>query len=133
SIWDTGDHAWDSTVLIDNFKWSPIASSVETGRYDPGGEPWIPFVEADFVRDYDMSTTCEPGQSPVWSLWSWSATTPEDSRIEFYVRTANTAAELDSAPEDALIFSQPAAKAGQPAIAAAQPLPDTQVGSAFVY
>lgn len=22
AIWDTGDHAWDSTVIIDNFKWS---------------------------------------------------------------------------------------------------------------
>ncbi len=26
AIWDTGDHDWDSTVLIDNFKWSVVAA-----------------------------------------------------------------------------------------------------------
>lgn len=132
SIWDTGDNKYDSTVLLDNFRWSAAASSVETGRYEPGTSTWKPLVASSFVRDYDMSGKCEKSQVPVWSLWSWAATTPGNSRIEFYVKTAKTFAELDAAPEHPLIFSEPASKKDQPAVAAAAS-PDTQVGSAMVY
>lgn len=120
AIWDTGDRQWDSTVLLDNFRWSPTTASIETGVYSAGtgGEPTL--VEAPFIRDYDMSTSCKPSQRPQWSLWSWSASTPADSKIEFFVATASTAAGLATAPEDPLEFSNPpgpSALAGQHAVA----------------
>ncbi len=31
AVWDTGDSAWDSTVLIDNFKWIASAGTVTVG------------------------------------------------------------------------------------------------------
>jgi hypothetical protein len=133
SIWDTGDRSWDSTVLLDGFAWSTSTASIETGVYDPGTTAGMPLVEGSFVRDYDLSTSCGDSEKPLWSLWSWSASTPSDSKIEFFVTTAATAAELDSAPEHQLRFSDPpgpSALAGQPAVA--QSSSSTQVGSAMV-
>lgn len=134
SIWDTGDNQWDSTVLLDHFSWSASAASIVTGVYDPGTAASMPFVAASFVRDYDMSTTCGKSQKPLWSLWSWSASTPSDSKIQFFVTTASTAAGLDTAPEDPLLFSNPpgpATLAGQQAVAQGGTTP-TQTGSASV-
>ena len=136
SIWDTGDSQWDSTVLIDNFRWSGASASIVTGVYDPGEvQPeFEPYYDAWFVRDYDMSTTCRFDQVPVWSLWSWDATTPEDSRIEFFVRTADTRGGLDSAPQVPLRFSNPpgpSALNGERVIVRADPV-DTQAGAALV-
>lgn len=31
-IWDTGDHNWDSSVLLDNFQWLPTTPTVSTQR-----------------------------------------------------------------------------------------------------
>ena len=31
-VWDTGDHIYDSSVIIDNWTWSPSDTSVSTGR-----------------------------------------------------------------------------------------------------
>lgn len=134
SIWDTGDAQWDSTVLLDHFSWSASEASIVTGVYDPGTAGSTPFMPASFVRDYDMSTTCGKSQKPVWSLWSWSASTPSDSKIQFFVSTASTAAGLDTAPEDALLFSNPpgpVALVGQQAVAQGGATP-TQTGSASV-
>lgn len=134
SIWDTGDHKWDSTVLLDHFSWSASAASIVTGLYDPGTAGSTPFMAASFVRDYDMSTSCGKSQKPVWSLWSWSAATPSDSKVQFFVTTASTAAGLDTAPEDTLLFSNPPGPttlAGQPAVAQGGATP-TQTGSASV-
>lgn len=137
SIWDTGDHVWDSTVLIDNFRWSSASASIVTGVYNPGSpdaDQPEPFQHAWFVRDYDMSGTCNFDETAVWSLWSWAATTPEDSRVEFYVRTAMTRAGLDTAPQVPLLFSNPPGPAGlngSPVVAQSSPV-DTQVGSALV-
>lgn len=140
SIWDTGDHIWDSAVLLDNLTWSPEAAQIETGVYVPGSEPVPPVIvptELDpgvFTRDYDMTEACGIDQVPVWSLWSWEATTPADSKIEFYVQTAQTLEELDSAPLDALRFSNPpgpVALSGTAAVAEAGS-PNTELGSAVV-
>jgi hypothetical protein len=75
----------------------------------------------------------------VWSLWSWNATTPADSHIDFKVQTATTAAGLATAPMDSLLFSSPpgpSSLAGTPASAraanAAAGIPDTQLGAADV-
>ena len=35
-IWDTGDSAFDSTVIIDNFRWTCSAQEVSTGYAQPG-------------------------------------------------------------------------------------------------
>ena len=35
-IWDTGDSAYDSTVIIDNFRWTCSAQEVSTGYAQPG-------------------------------------------------------------------------------------------------
>jgi hypothetical protein len=75
----------------------------------------------------------------VWSLWSWSSTTPSNSHIDFTVQTATSAAGLATAPVDPLLFSSPpgpASLAGTQASAhVANTLtgtPDTQLGSADV-
>ena len=68
------------------------------------------------------------------ALWSWAATTPSDSKIEFYVQTAATAAELATATRDPLLFTNPpgpSALAGTAVVAKAGS-PDTRSGSATV-
>jgi N-acetylneuraminic acid mutarotase len=105
-----------------------------------GGQPGQcgrKYTTGSFVRDY--SSTCPDGTSPVWSLWSWNATTPSDSHIDFAVQTATTVAGLSSAPADPLLFSNPpgpTALVGQPASAHAvnQPVgtPNTMIGAADV-
>jgi hypothetical protein len=134
SIWDTGDNQWDSTVLLDNFAWSAATASIETGEYEPGSVGGDPFEEASFVRDYDATGLCGEGELPVWSLWSWSALTPGDSKIQFFVSTATSAAGLETAEEDPLLFSNPpgpSSRAGQNAVAEAAS-PSTTTGSVYV-
>lgn len=102
AIWDTSDHIYDSTVLVDNFKWSAKDQPISTSP-DPGPS----FVtDGDFIRDYDASLLCagKPGTSPRWGRWNWTAQTPDTSMIEFYVSTADTAAGLNTATEKALVF-----------------------------
>jgi hypothetical protein len=138
NIWDTGDRKWDSTVLLDRFAWSTSSASIQTGHYDPGSNSTIvppSYAPGTFTRDYDMTGVCGDDFVPVWSLWSWSATTPGDSKVEFYVQAADTTAGLDTAPKDALLFSSstgPSSLVGQPAVARAG-TPNTQTGSAVVY
>jgi hypothetical protein len=138
NIWDTGDNKWDSTVLLDNFTWSASSASIQTGVYTPTTpDVIVPATYNDgwFVRDYDMTDVCPADTVHVWSTWSWDATTPSDSKIEFYVQTATTAAGLAAAPRDPLLFTYPPgpeALAGGPAVAEATS-PDTQGGSAMVY
>jgi hypothetical protein len=141
NVWDTGDHKWDSTVLLDNFRFSTTTASVATGTYVPSTPAVVQaakFSEGWFVRDYDMSEDtdgyCGDDRVPVWSLWSWSATTPADSRVEFYVQTATTAQGLTSAPRDVLLFTNPpgpTALQGTAAMARGGS-PDTRAGSATV-
>lgn len=133
SIWDTGDHVWDSTVLMDHFQWSPQTSSISTQPALPPPPP-ATFSEGSFTRTYDANEACPSGTTPVWGHWSWTATTPNDSRIEYYVKTSSTQAGLASAKEYPLEFSNPpgpAALVGKPAAAKTTPW-DTQNGSAVV-
>lgn len=133
SIWDTGDHVWDSTTLLDNFQWSPNTSNISTTPTPPPPTP-PQYSEGSFTRIYDGQQACPSGTQPVWGSWSWTSTTPNDSKIEFYVKTADTQAGLASAPESALQFSNPpgpSALAGQSAVARTSPT-DTQNGSAVV-
>jgi hypothetical protein len=136
SIWDQGDHVWDSTVLIDNWEWSPNPATIKTGKPAiPPPPPPPTYSEGWFTRDYDMSNVCPQGHSVSWGLWSWTATTPGDTKIEFQVQTADTAAGLAAAPKDNLQFSNPpgpAALAGTWAIAKTTPAPNTEGGSAVV-
>lgn len=132
TTWDTGDHKWDSTVLLDDFQWSIAPATIKT--FVPQPPAGTTYSSASFTRDYDVSHSCPAGSTPSWGLWSWNASTPLDSRIEFYVQTAATQAELDTAPLDPLRFSNPpgpAALTGKPAVASAG-VPDTQGGAASV-
>jgi hypothetical protein len=132
-IWDTGDHKWDSLVLIDNFQWSPSPATVSTLPTPVITSPEL--QPGDFVRVYDSANTCAVDELPVWSLWSWTALTPSDSNIEFYVAAANTEAELATAKEAPLQFSDPpgpASLTGTAAIASSTGTVDTQNGSAVV-
>ncbi|MEZ4370684.1 MAG: VWA domain-containing protein [Polyangiaceae bacterium] len=84
-----------------------------------------------FDRDYD-ATFCGAGTKPVWGLWSWSATTPSDSRVEFQVAAASTAAGLSSATFYPVKFTNPpgpSGLAGTQAVARSTPT-NTQSGSA---
>lgn len=136
SIWDTGDNAWDSTVLIDNWQWSPNSASIVTTKpLDPPPPPPPTYSDGYFVRDYSMKDVCPQGSSITWGLWSWTSATPSDSKIEFLVQTADTQAGLDAAPRQALRFSNPpgpTALSGQSAIARKAPTPNTENGSAVV-
>lgn len=132
SIWDTGDHLWDSFILIDDFEWSVSSATIQT--FKPSPPPPPKYAGGSFARDYDVSGLCPSGFTPVWGVWSWSATTPKDSSVEFYVTTASTLAGLNGAPEDALLFSQstgPSALVGQAAVAKAGN-PDTELGALVV-
>ncbi len=132
ALWDTGDHQWDSFVLVDGFTWSVDSATISTVKSVP--PPPQTYAEGTFVRDFDASTVCPLGSNPVWGLWSWAAVTPSDTSITFSVQTADTVAGLGTAPVDALQFSNPpgpAALAGQPAVAKAG-LPNTSAGSAVV-
>jgi hypothetical protein len=60
-----------------------------------------------FERDYNASTTCPAGQSPVWRLFSWGAITPGNSEITFQIGTATTQALLASATLYPLQWSTP--------------------------
>ncbi|MCC6522927.1 MAG: hypothetical protein IT373_09720 [Polyangiaceae bacterium] len=109
-----------------------------------GGTPGVcgtPFQYQDgyFVRDYDATGLCQDGKRPVWLLWSWSTSTPPDTKIDFTIQTATTAAGLAAAPADSLVFSNPpgpVALTGQAAVAHAAGVPagspDTMLGSASV-
>ena len=133
SIWDTGDHAWDSTVLMDNFRWSAQTATIQTLPTVPPSPPQT-YAAGDFTRDYDAASACPGGTKPVWGSWSWTTTTPNDSRIEFYVKTATPLAALAAAPEDAVQFTNPPgplALAGSSAVAKTAPT-DTRNGSAVV-
>jgi hypothetical protein len=131
SIWDTGDQVWDSTVLLDAWEWSASPSGIKTAPDVPPPQP--KYYEGSFVRDYDTSSVCPQGTAVSWGLWSWSADTPTDTSIEFYVKSAATAAALDTATEVPLKFSVPPGPAGlvgQNAVARASL--GTQVGGALV-
>ncbi len=138
NIWDTGDPKWDSLVLLDNFTWSTSPASIETGHYIPNSDDTVlppTYTDGWFTRDYDMTGVCADDEVPVWSLWSWSATTPSDSKIEFFVQSADSAAGLAAAPLDTLIFTDPpgpSALSGTAAVARAGS-PNTEAGSAIVH
>ncbi len=50
-----------------------------------------------FNRDFDLTDVCEQGFLPLWGLFTWQASTPGDSQIKFYIKTAETLGGLDSA------------------------------------
>ncbi|MFO0761920.1 MAG: choice-of-anchor L domain-containing protein [Byssovorax sp.] len=132
ALWDTGDHLWDSFVLLDDFTWSLKPAAITT---DKPAVPSAPtYSDGYFIRDYDGSKLCPLGTNLTWGLWSWSALTPSDSSVSFTIQTAASAAELLSAPADALLFSNPpgpSALAGKPAVAKSGS-PSTSAGSAVV-
>jgi hypothetical protein len=132
SIWDTGDHAWDSSVLVDGWTWSASPASIVTKK--PAVVVPPTYSDGYFVRDYDASKICPVGTAPVWGLWSWNSVTPSTSSISFSAQLAASSAGLASAPVDALVFSEPpgpAALAGQAAVAKAGS-PSTNAGSVIV-
>lgn len=133
SMWDAGDHKWDSTVLIDDFRWSVSPAAIQT--LPPPPPPVVTYSDGYFTRDYDLTGVCPADTVPFWGLWSWSAVTPGNAYIDFTVQTAATAAELPNAPKDSLLFSDPpgpAALSGSPAVARTTPL-NTSAGSAVVH
>lgn len=114
SIWDTSDHIYDSTVLLDNWLWSAEEKPIKTQPDTP--DPVV-VEEGSFTRDYDASTLCadKPGTTPRWARWNWTALTPAGTRIQFFVKTAPTLAGLNTAPEFPLLFDNgwPAAMQNQ--------------------
>ena len=132
SIWDTADHLWDSTVLVDDWLWSVNPATIVTQK--PAVVPPTTYSDGYFVRDYDASTICPVGTSPTWGLWSWNSVTPSTSNISFSVQIAASKAALAGAPSDALMFSNPPgplALVGQAAVATTG-APSTNAGSAVV-
>ena len=69
--------------------------------------PTSTFAAADFIRTYDTSSVCQTGSPPIWGHWSWTSATPSDSKIDFFVKTADTVANLATATEHPLLFTNP--------------------------
>ncbi|MCA9618598.1 MAG: choice-of-anchor L domain-containing protein [Myxococcales bacterium] len=133
ATWDQGDHVWDSTVLLDYWRWSGETADIKTAVQPPAPPPTI-YDPGTFVRDYDATGICPSGTSLLWGHWSWQTSTPSDSRVSFWAQTADTLAGLDTAPIVPLKFTSPPGPddlVGQD-VAAAQGTPDTQNGSAVV-
>lgn len=130
--WDQGDQFWDSTVLLDNFKWSAEETTYKTSVEPPAPPPTL-YDPGTFVRTYDATGLCPEKQSLRWGIWSWQSTTPSDSAIAFTVRTADSEAGLATAPEDSLILTE-GTPAGELAVAGANYLDayDTQNGGLVV-
>ncbi len=74
------------------------------------------YPPTDFIRDFDVSSICGPpnvqNEAPHWGLWSWTAQTPSNSRIDFFARSATTEAGLATASEVQLQFTSPPDDAG---------------------
>lgn len=51
-----------------------------------------------YSRTYDSTTRCMATERPNWHAFSWTASTPLDTRIRFDFRTAGTVAGLATAP-----------------------------------
>ncbi len=118
STWDAGDHAWDATVLVDNWIWSPQDATVKTIVLPP--PPVIKYSPGTFVRDYDATGMCPAGTTLRWSNWSWTTATPSTSQITFTVQAAASKAGLGVAPKDAINFTNPPGPvilAGTPVVA----------------
>lgn len=64
----------------------------------PGTTPMsVPVLAGSYWRDFDGLTTCLPTQTPRWSRLYYSAVTPVGTYIDFFVRTADTLADLPTA------------------------------------
>jgi hypothetical protein len=96
--------------------------------------PPAPYDDALFERDYDAGSVCPAGTAPTWGTWSWTASTPGDSRIDFDVAVAGTSSDLGSSPFDRLEFTDPPGpteRKGQ-FVGALAGTPDTQQGGTLV-
>ena len=98
SIWDTGDHVYDSTVLLDNWLWSPNPSQIVTNPPTPPAPP--KYLPGTFVRDFQA--VCPATTHLAWLYYIWTATTPGDSSIVLSAQTADTEAGLGAAASLAL-------------------------------
>jgi hypothetical protein len=104
SIWDTGDHAWDSTVLVDDWQWYPGSCSIGTSPSPPTTLPTPPtqnpYVASSFTRDFVAA--CSDQTVPVWRDFSYTAVEPLDSKVIFTVQSAQTQGALAAATSAAL-------------------------------
>lgn len=107
SVWDTGDHEWDSTVLIDAWEWYPGTCTIGTDPDPPTTLPTPPvsaYQSGTYTRDFEA--VCLPDEAVVWRLFSWTSMEPLDSKIVFSVQTATTLPGLAAAPSGTLATAQ---------------------------
>ncbi len=110
SVWDTGDNIWDSIVLVDNWQWSAAPSGIQTLPNPPTPPP--AYSPGSFNRPYDNSALCGLNQQLSYTNWTWTALTPGDSSIQFFIKAADTAGGLATATEYPLKFTNPPGPAG---------------------
>jgi hypothetical protein len=67
------------------------------GTVAPPQPPATPLEQATVSFDYDSD--CREGSQPEWQFFSWQATVPSLTSIQFRARTAETQADLDQAPD----------------------------------
>ena len=105
SVWDTGDHVWDSSVVVDDWEWYPGSCSIGTSPSPPTTLPAPPtanpYVASSFYRDFEAK--CPNQTSPVWRDFSYTAVEPLDSSIAFTVKSADTQGTLAAATSAALV------------------------------
>ena len=107
SVWDTGDHLWDSTVLVDDWEWYPGTCSIGTSPSPPTQLPQPvvpnPYASSTFTRDF--LAACPKDTGPVWRTFTWASQEPLDARVDFSVQTADTQLSLVAATSHALVSS----------------------------
>lgn len=47
------------------------------------------YQDGTAVFEYDTTNVCPSGTAPTWADWSWTATTPGDSKIDFQLQTGS--------------------------------------------
>jgi hypothetical protein len=67
--------------------------------------PPSPYSPQSVARDYDGSSSCPEGYAPLWEKFTWDATVPASTSIQFFASEATTLAALDSGSDLMPVFA----------------------------
>ncbi len=73
--------------------------AADCGPCPPAGATEPLYETVSFQQDYDIRDQCRFDQAPLWANLSWDTVTPSDTRVEIYFSSADSEANLATAPE----------------------------------